>query len=187
MATIVQPEDQKVDWRSVKWAPALVGTALLVASFGCYDNSGLGSAESTPPVALLKGVDSRQSPEQVARWLSDKGLDWAVIEASDLPDGDTRPRFSILEWHVDDFTVGDVSGQTYFSFYNDQLMTLWFYPRDQAGLERIAAEAGLGEKATIVRDGVRLRRNWDFRGEQYIAYEDERLVQEMDAWLTTYS
>ena len=140
-----------------------------------------------PPVELMPGMRSQQSPSEVRAWLDERADRLRVVEASDLPEGDKRPRFSVLRWSVDAFEYRGVVGELQVSFFNDQLMSVWFFPEAPGSLPEVFGEAGATGAEEGARDGLRVRIGSDYRGKPYIAYEDSALVEAMEAWISKYA
>lgn len=156
----------------------LVILTLLAALSGCS-----GGSISTVPVALIPGIQSRQSPEEIQTWLGKANLVPTVIEKSDAARIEGTTRLAILKWSVIGFPHEGVQGELQLMFLNEELMSVWFYPDNPEDASSIAVfrEIGMGESED--RGALRSRVDVDFRGRIYVAYEDVALVDVMDRWL----
>jgi hypothetical protein len=163
---------------AAQWITAMLfATAALVMS-GCEATE---SGASKEPHALIGPFRSFQAPSDVADLLRQRDLTWTVAEEDSLPEGDPRPEFSSVRWQVDSFSEQDLSGEAAFVFFNDRLAEVVVFPEDPSTLPS-EEEA---EKATT--DAVSVRVDRDFHGKRYISYEDSRLREEKETWLSQHS
>jgi len=123
--------------------------------------------------------------------LKKEGRSWDVIEESDLPADDPRPRFSILRWRVPSCTVQAYSGELELLFFNDRLVSTAFYPSEpEAFFQHLKQMTGMtfGESGVSPTDGrTIIRTGRDYRGAVYAVWEDKRLAEEMRRWIRKFA
>ena len=155
---------------------------------GGYTGKGCTSVPNTP-VVLLDTFYSYTSVAEVEQTLRKVGLSWSIIENSHLPAGDRRPRFDILTLSVAHFhDLGHV-GELQLRFFNDRLMSAWFFPNDSIGFARLLEsrlKISLTTEVTI-RPFTRIWTQKDYKGRIYFGWEDTRLANEESLWLQKYS
>jgi hypothetical protein len=174
---------------------------LAVLPVGC-DTSKTTVLETT---VLVGDIPSGISPAEVRRTLNVLSDNWKVIEDSHLPAGDKRPRFDILQVEIADFSDCGVKGILGLHFFNDRLTGTSFYPSDLAGYLRCLESRGIhfAPKKTLSKmeralgaarhPEVRVSghtRVWlfrDYKGRDYVGWEDMKLSAEQDSWIRSYS
>ena len=100
----------------------LVGLVLLLASIG-------GGCSARPePVKLIDGLESHLGIEEVRNVLKPSEGDWIVVEDSGLDKRDIRPSFDVLVVSVKNYSHLGFSGGLVLHFFNNKLVSTWFYP-----------------------------------------------------------
>lgn len=175
-----QPLSESAIGGSLLWLFPPLGARLFAVLAVALAASGCEAVESDKH-SLLGPLRSYQARSDVADLLRQRNLAWTVIEDDGLPEGDPRPPFSIVRWQVESFEEGDLSGEAIFVFFNDRLAEVVVFPKDPATLPtKQAAEQG-------APSSLRVRIDRDFRGKRYISFEDDRLREEKEAWLSKHS
>ena len=159
----------------------------VICWLGFAPGVGCRKREPAKPVPLLASIESRQSQEDLAKWLEGRGFAWTTIESSDLPEGDKRPRFSIRRWQVEGFESGEMAGQAHFEFFNDRLMKIALFPADAESFTKMKEREGLEMGGSVTRNGVNIHTGRDYRSKLYISYDDAALAREMAQWIQKYA
>ncbi len=157
-------------------------------AFGGYTGPAPTSAQKQP-VLLIDMFYSYASAASVQEHLKKLGLPWSVVENSQLPAGDRRPRFDMVTISVAHFEyLGDV-GELQLRFFNDRLMSTWFFPGDSGSFRHLLEsklKVSLAREATIP-PFTRIWTDKDYKGRIYFGWEDSRLAREQSLWLEKYS
>lgn len=160
---------------SARWVIAVLLATTVPVAVGCE------ATESGEARTLIGPFQSYQAPSDAADLLRQRNLTWSVEEEDALPEGDPRPRFSVVKWQVESFDEGDLSGAATFVFFNDRLAEVVVVPDDPSMLPSEQ------EAQRTAASSVRVRVDRDFRGKRYISYEDVHLREEKEAWLRKHS
>jgi hypothetical protein len=138
----------------------------------------LGSCTRSHGVRLIGPYESHTSPKSLAEQLAKLNVTWQEIERSGTVEGDQRPPFLIVRWRHDGRPTFGEPGDVEVTFFNERLTSVsWFPDRDPSDSELV----GLCDECPEPRRGV------DFQGRRYIAWEDETLTKEMNAWIREHS
>lgn len=142
-------------------------------------------------VKLINGLESYLSINETKRRLPS----WDVIEQSGLKPQDKRPPFNIYKVAVKNYSHLGISGELHVQFFNNRLLSTWFYPdaldkymqllKDKEGLTFQKSRDGLKEAA--IPPYTRIWVQSDFKGQQYVGWEDTRLAREFNLWIKRYS
>lgn len=142
------------------------------------------------PVNLIDGFKSYQSIEEIRQYCSSLGHKWMIIEDSNLPKGDKRPKFDIFVVEVKEFKYLDWIGVLRLEFFNNRLFGTSFYPEDyKAFIENLLQN----EKIDLINndkkiiDNLMIWKHKDYRGKVYIGWKDIRIEQEELEWIKKYS
>ncbi|MGH9426391.1 MAG: hypothetical protein ACRD2L_08825 [Terriglobia bacterium] len=169
---------------------------LLWATSGCEEIADYFSSISFIDVSaqrtkLINGVESYQSIEEARRMFPV----WEVVEQSSLGPKDNRPPFSIYKVSIKRYSHLGIWGELHLEFFNNRLMETWFYPGSfDKYVDLLEKKEGLGLKEE--RDGLRgtivspYTHIWiykDYKGRNYVAWEDTRLRREQRIWIKRYS
>jgi hypothetical protein len=164
---------------------------ILVASFfmvlvllGC-------NQRRTTPVELVFGLKSYSSIDEVKSKITREGGDWNVVENNTLSAQDVRPKYEYIRVATNIFSDADHHGKTLLSFYNGQLMSVWFYADDWGSYKKYLEE----KRNVAINDNTwdyisGNMHNWittDYAGKYYIAWEDITLAEAMKKWIEKYS
>jgi hypothetical protein len=83
-----------------------------------------------------------------------------------------------------------VTGKLRASFFNDRLMSVWFYPNDIEEFEGILKEKYdiiLKNRENITIDCVEINRWIDFEGNESFGWSDLKLVKEQNDWISQHA
>jgi PIN domain nuclease of toxin-antitoxin system len=159
--------------------------ALLIA--GC-SRTNFTSIQS-PATPLIDTFHSYTSIADVQTALRSSGVTWATIEDSHLPPGDRRPPFDILAISVSHYPYLGHTGELQLHFFNNRLMSTWFFPDDPASFTA-ALEAAMKIRMRPEASVPPFTRIWTRKNYQdriYVAWEDTRLSKEESSWIASYS
>jgi hypothetical protein len=138
----------------------------------------LSSCTRSHGVRLIGPYESHASPKSLAQQLAKLDVTWQEIERSGTEEGDGRPPFSIIRWRHDGRLTFGEPGDVEVTFFKERLMAVYWFPaRDPSDSDVL----GLCDECPKPRRGV------DYQGRRYIAWEDEALTEEMNAWIRDYS
>lgn len=139
------------------------------------------------PTMLLDGFKSLTAVEEIKILKTTDGLE--VIENTGLAESDTRPPFNIYTVSIP-FKHLEIDGKIVFHFFNNRLMSTWFYPNDKiAYLEKLKLK-GIDLTVKTELDTEKYTRVWkyiDYKNNFYVGWEDIRLRDEQHAWIARYS
>lgn len=160
----------------------LIGSILL----GCGQPHNF-TERASQPSALIADFSSYASADDVKSVLKDTSI--SVEEDSQLDPGDQRPPFNILVWSIS-FEHLNQPGKLHLHFFNDRLMSTWFYPDDMKSYLRALDRSGVA----LDRDGhceqppfTEIWKSTDFKNRGYVGWEDKRLQEECSEWIESYS
>lgn len=139
-------------------------------------------------VALILGFHSYESISTISRQLGAQANRAKVTEDSKLPPSDRRPRFDIYTIEVPDSEFCGQKGILRVLFFNDRLASTWFYPEQSESCLHHLRGSGItiSDKQTTVGDTIAWS-SIDFNRRRYVAWEDRRLREEQDRWISKYS
>lgn len=150
---------------------------------------------------LIANLESGVSPEEARAAIAELAPAdrWEVVETSDLPPGDHRPRFSILRIRQEGVVHAGVTGTIELEFFNERLMLVKFYPAElKPYLTNMATKLGTsvdapGQETRAGRVIARFSRRtemmvaMDFQDRVFVSYRDPQLLAEEEAWLRKFS
>lgn len=137
---------------------------------------------------LMANFESYISPAE-ARTRLPTNVVVAVADESKLVPGDPRPRFDWLELRVSGYRHLGLSGELVLRFFNERLVSTWFYPDSYDSYLKALRRAGVNITAERQRVG-RYADAWtstDYRDRAYVAWADRRLTKENNRWINRYS
>lgn len=142
-------------------------------------------------VELLPGLRSHMSSEQVRTSALKDADRWSVLEDTRTASNDKRPPFHILKVAVGHYSDLGEPGVLHLQFFNDRLLSVTFYPRDERKyLAELREKRGVvvekSQKVTTDRV-VSVRYASDYRGQPYVSYSDQMLEEELTSWIKKYS
>jgi len=160
-----------------------LGVLVLILISGCQ-------SEERNPAPMVFGFESYSSIKNVRNIIESRNLNWKEIERSALSEKDTRPRYEIVKASTQGLSK-KLSGKYIFTFFNDQLMSIWFYPKNKkAANEYLRAQYRrtlVAGESVHLNSQITLRLDTDIHGNYYIAWEDEGLIAKHDKWISKYS
>lgn len=166
----------------------LIIVMVLVTSLSCsLDESDKMHEGILTPGLLINGIKSFSGIDKIDV-LKDT-TNFMVLEDSKLTAGDKRPPYSIYSVSIPYSHMG-VTGNLIFSFFNNRLMSTWFYPIDQKAYLVALSNNGVNLNNVSERkisEYVRIWKYKDFNGKFYVAWEDIRLRKEQNDWISRYS
>lgn len=136
---------------------------------------------------LIDQITSYQRIDAVRRRF--ESTSWKVIEDNPGPT-DGRPPFRIYVAEVAPYSDHGQSGVLRLHFFNDRLMGTWFFPSDPIKYIEELKKAGLNFNEAGEADiaqYTRVRVASDYSGKRYVAWEDDRLRDELNKWVKRYS
>ena len=140
-------------------------------------------------VELIDGIESYQSSEVVIGMLRLEHDDISTIESSSLPEGDTRPPFTSVSYHIENYSHMGESGDLIVNFFNDRLLAVVFYPNNDESYSKVLAENGykMREDAHEARPNVMVQKDKDYKEKFCFSWVDKRLEAQANRWLSLYS
>lgn len=161
-----------------------------VSLFSCSENITFVDTVDNP-AGLIDNIGSYQSIDAARAHFVKRGFGWRVVEDSRSPRPTSRPPFNIYAAKIDGYVHLDHAGSLELIFFNNRLMSTFFFPHDLgAYLESLKQK---GRIDLVSRDEVihakhtRIWKHRDFRGLFYVAWEDTRLAEEQRIWIRRYS
>lgn len=143
------------------------------------------------PTPLAAGLNSLMTWDDVRARPECAGLEWKVLEHNTVSASLFRSSFENLVVEAGAFEFLGQRGKLRLEFFNDRLVSTWFYPEDAGAALAVLERTGVqvdkppnGQR--LMEDGVSGTRCWtkkDYRGHVYIGWEDVLLSDQMFAWL----
>lgn len=139
---------------------------------------------------LIDAFSSCMSSEECERLLS-PAHKWNVVEDQRISPTAIRSQFDVLTVSIDSYTSLGLTGKLVLRFYNNRLISTWFYPSDfKEYTKKLSRQLGVqiipGLQTTIGRC-TELRCVTDHLNEVYVAWEDKRLIKEQSEWIKKHS
>lgn len=148
-----------------------------------------GAREENAP--LIGNIKSRLTVDQLKRQMNIDPQNWREIENTFAPANDRRPAYHLYVIATNNFMDLGESGEVKFYFYHNRLSSVWFYPtqpKEYKSKLNINKGVSLSERGEVVLQGrLRIRCGIDFRGEEYVRFEDIPLQREHDEWISRHS
>nr|BAJ07011.1 putative uncharacterized protein [uncultured bacterium] len=163
----------------------ILATALLANISGCtYDTF----TEIEEPSFLISNFYSYRTLEETLSALDKRDSPYAVERGTEAGKGKGAP-YKIDTIELDRYTLEGHEGRLVVSFFNDRLMSCVFFPQDyESMLGMINTSIGLvRDSERMISKHTRIRTYKDYRGEEYIAWEDSRLSDQHMRWISKYS
>lgn len=148
------------------------------------------NCQSDKPKILIGNFRSYQTFKEFEKYLFDKADTIIVFENSRLSESDTRPEFSIYTVIIPNYKLENVNGKLRASFYNDRLMSIWFYPDNISKFNEILEskyDISIKGNEDIMRGCLRINHWTDFEGNEYYGWSDLMLINEQNDWISKYS
>ncbi len=140
--------------------------------------------------ALIGDLKSYQTISDVRSSLGPLAEKWEVLEDSGKGSKSSKPPFEIFTAVVHGYVHEGFRGDLRLTFFNNRLMSTWFYPDDLAGYRKAlnVKIPALAERESIkIPPFTVILVATDYRGKRYVAWEDSRLQEQMSMWIKRYS
>lgn len=163
---------------------------LLMVCSGCHEAPEVYTSVESVKSPLVAGFASYMTPDEVSHRLSPDLLPWEIVEDSQLPAGDKRPPFNILIVSVGHFEHLAHVGELKLDFFNRRLESTWFFPQNGPAFLATLRAHGIdliGSHEMFVAPYTRVWTAKDYRGRMYVAWEDTRLREQSNRWISRYS
>lgn len=137
--------------------------------------------------ALIADFSSYASVDDVTNLLKNASV--TVVEDSQLDPGDQRPPFSILVWAIP-FEHMNQPGELHLHFFNDRLMSTSFYPDQMKSYLNALNDSGITldhEGRCKMKPYTDIWKSTNFNNRGFVCWEDERLQEELNEWIMSYS
>lgn len=167
------------------YAIYVVATCLVISACS-YE-----SKSAPQPTVLVSGICSYLNPTEVKKLINTEPKQWRVVEDEKTKQTDKRPPYHRLILAVNNYEDLGERGEARFSFFNDRLSAVWFYPTDiniykaklqrEKGIRFDQKDEAYSSKRTKIRIGK------DYTGRLYVAFEDSTLEKELMEWISRYS
>lgn len=149
-------------------------------------------ATQAKPKKLTFGLISYMSFREVEEILNKMDAKWSITEHTTLEKGDLRPRYELLTLETTIFKANGFTGKTNLVFFNNQLMSVIFYPDNWNNYKIYLKEVkkiSLNQKDQwrAKNEGVYMAINKDFNDRYYFLWEDMALKEEITIWIRKYS
>lgn len=172
----------------MKKTASYIVISLTLLFMGCLGK--VNNCTSDAPKELIDNFKSYQTIKNFEKHFLIKTDSIIVFEDSSLPETDTRPEFSIYTLLLPEYQIENISGKLKVSFFNDRLMSVWFYPNDIKKFEdylRNTHNITLENKKSITISCVEISRQIDAEGNEYFKWSDLKLTQEQNDWIAQYA
>jgi len=165
---------------------------LATAALASYISAGSLEAanEMALPTPLIGDFRSQMALEEWKIRMRQAGIKWQIVENQVVEAKGERPRFSNIRIAVNDYPDFGKKGNAQFQFFNEKLMAVRYFPNDFAAYQsRVWSEnqAQTIQKEILVKPSTRIYSAHDFRGMQFVCFEDIVLTQAMNQWIARYS
>lgn len=141
------------------------------------------------PSPLAAELHSGESLEAVERKLHMMAGSFDILhDRTPLP-SDTRPPYRLLVISARTQTIWGQRGVLEMTFFNDQLMTMQFYPEDLAAFVRAVEgqqKLSLSGGSSHIEPSTRVWVGKDAEGRSYVGWIDKSLQSDQDAWNRQY-
>lgn len=172
----------------MKWLMILTG--LLLVQCGPEHERATDLTRSTP---LIDGLSSLEASETIRVAPQIRGHVWDVRERSHSRPYGTDEDFNELVVLIPDYVCNGIQGELLLLFYNDRLIATTFYPSDFNRFSKTLNDIRFDvdefgrsrypvpNTFTVIVVGT------DVRGRKFVSWEDRRLSDAMDRWITRNS
>jgi hypothetical protein len=135
---------------------------------------------------LTLGLVSYMSLEDVKEALVLQAKDIIVTDDNSNPSREGIPPFNVLTIKILNSEIDSFKGAVSFTFFNDRLMEIRFFPVDADGF--IQSIDGLSQSNTITLGSfTKVWFSKDYQDATYIGWVDIRLQNQINAWIKKYS
>jgi hypothetical protein len=168
----------------------LTSLLLASASFACFAPRAETFTERADTRTLLMETFASYASIDEVRALFPTDTPLRVVEEDGRSESDSRPPFRIHRVSVDGYTHHGCRGELTLKFFNDRLSSVWFYPDEPRKYVEVLAADGLdvaSADAARIPPHTRISGGRDFRDREYVRWEDTRLVEQEDRWISRYA
>ena len=126
-------------------------------------------------IDLCCGLKSYMPIKKVQNIIKQRNGSYDIIEDTYLSDGRPKYRFSKIKTTI--FKYKGLNGTTFLEFFNNQLMSVTFYPENKKNI----STDDYFESNSIMKI------NHDIENRLYFKWSDEKLERQLENWLKKYS
>ena len=141
---------------------------------------------SRQPQSFFDDVKSYQSFAQIKSLPQLSNAKWRVTVDSDAEGNDQRPPFKIEDAETN-YTHLGFRGKTKFQFYNDRLWQVSFQPSPASRILYMNALSKVTGAKLNTMGNARVKNMVYYGPSNLVAWTDERLSNEINAWIRRYS
>lgn len=158
---------------------------MLLALIGCGIET---YTEIEEPSLLVGEFYSYKTLAGTIGLVEKKGYQFRVEEGTQSGNA-KRPPYKIDAITIENYSVNGYVGTLNISFFNDRLMSCWFYPKDyDSMISSLKTTIGIVEESEdLISKYTRIRTYKDYKGYKYIDWEDVRLSEQHGKWIAKYS
>ena len=127
------------------------------------------------PIDLAFGLKSYMSIKEVQHLIKQRHGDYDIVEDAFIMDKRSKYKYSKIKTTI--FKYKGSSGTTILEFFNNQLMSVIFYPKNS---KTIYAPDHLGSDPAMIIDH-------DMENKFYFKWSDKKLEKQFENWLKKYS
>jgi len=141
---------------------------VLFLFFSCSSSTGY-------PIDLIFGLKSYMPMKTVQNIIEQRNGTYDIIEDTCI--SDKRPKYKFSKIRTTIFKYKGLNGSTFLEFFNNQLMSVTFYPKNKKNIFMIDDI----EPNSIVTI------NHDIENKFYIRWSDKKLERKFQNWIQRYS
>ncbi len=143
-------------------------TIALLLLISCSSSAGY-------PIDLAFGLKSNMSIKEVQHLIKQRHGDYDIVKDAFIMDKRPKYRYSKIKTTI--FKYKGSNGTTILEFFNNQLMSVIFYPKNS---KTIYASDHLGSDPAMIIDH-------DMENKFYFKWSDKKLEKQFENWLKKYS
>lgn len=154
---------------------------------GCNRNETFTERLNGAPL-MLGAFDSYTKEKAVRSALGPLPVE--ILEESRLANGDARPPYTIVTLRIEPYRHLGSVGALHLTFFNDRLMTAFFYSRDVRTYTTSLKARRIDVRADPKGVQIGMVHVWmarDHRGQDYVGWADVRLEEQSRRWISRYS
>jgi hypothetical protein len=183
-------------WKAVWLLGGLCTVVVLIVAWNLFQWFEYGRAVTFVDVAqdrarLIDWIESYASVDEFVQQLKARSLPFEIDRPKSSGTTAYRPPYEITMITIPSFSHLGFSGDLIVAFFNNRLVGADFYPSDMNGYrKRLSSEIGTSLNAdseATPHPNTRIWKATDYKGRDYIGWEDVRLAEEMRLWIKRYS